>query len=131
MSQQDSTQFFGIGLLERIFESSLDAVEIDDIEGRILYVNDSWCQLFDQDRQNVVNIRWASLRLAAMESPDLMCSWGRCLAEGRSQGMFRLCRAVGGPATVTYTRTLCRNADNVPTGVLTIFRPLGQAEAGG
>ncbi len=116
-------QFFGLGLLARAFEPSLDAVEIDDIEGNVLYVNSAWCRLFQIDKQRAIGERWDILLFDVAEIAGLEQSWERCRAEGSSQASLLRRFDYREAVFVTYTRTLYRNADEVPVGIITIYRP--------
>lgn len=48
---EGGSPYLGLGLLVRALEASVDAVEIDNIRGGIVYVNDSWCHLFERERR--------------------------------------------------------------------------------
>jgi PAS domain S-box-containing protein len=122
----ESTPLFGLGLLVRAFESSLDAVEIDDVEGNVIYVNHAWSRLFQRDVQQAVGARWDDLLSQVANISELRQSWERCMVEGSSQAAFRRRHEGGETLFITYTRTLYRNSDGVPTAVITIYRPQPQ-----
>lgn len=118
--------YMGLGLMVRVLEASSDAMEIDDMAGRIVYLNDAWCQLFEEDRRKVTGQRWDSV--GACSQTGLKESWEAATSEGRSKGTFSMMRSDGKPQRVSYSRTLYRNAEGMETAVITIYRAIAAAD---
>ena len=49
------------GLLEVIVNALPEAVEIDRIDGSILFVNDAWRGMFDRRERDVTGANWESI----------------------------------------------------------------------
>ncbi len=106
-------------------EASTDAVEIDDVEGNVVYVNDSWCRLFEQERLDVTGKHWAHLKHAnqPQSRAALEETWERALKEGGAQGVFSFPRPGDKLQHVSLARTLYSNAGGVETALITFYRP--------
>ncbi len=115
--------FFGLGLLIRAFESSPDAVRIDDTEGTVLYVNDAWTRLFGLSRAEVEGRKYDEVLPEESDAEALSTTWNQCIREGQAVGTLHFDSPGHSPLTGTYSRTLYRNAEGLPTAVITIFRP--------
>ena len=120
----ESRPFLDLRLLASALEATAESVQVDDIEGRVLFVNDAWCQLFERDRRGVTGVRRDALNLGTEEVHKLKTSWSRCLSMGQSQGTFRLGRSDGTATTVWYAHLLYRNAEGAATAAITVYRPL-------
>ena len=128
MIPHETRSYLGLGLLVHALQSSVDPVEIDDLQRSIVFVNNAWCELFGRDRRQVSGTRWDRLQLDGGDSMELRASWARCLADGRAEGTFRLQRS-GLPGTmVSYSRSLYRDVDGAPTATITIYRPLPEGQ---
>ena len=119
MSSSNNAQFFGYSLFASAFESSTDAMEINDMEGVILYVNDAWWKLFQRDRRVPMGTAWDAFEMDDAAKAELKRTWKECLSRETSKGMLRIGRA---DTSVSYVRTLHRTSDDVPSGVVTVYR---------
>ena len=124
MQSEARNSYLGLDPLFSALEASSDSVEIDDIEGSIMFVNDAWCRLFDRSKQDVVGARYDALRLGDADNAELYTSLARCVAYGYSEGAFRLKRPYNTGSTVFYTRALYRDDGGNAIVVMTIYRPL-------
>ena len=76
----------GLGVLISALDPSLDALEIADVEGNIVYVNGSWTRLFECAGQDVAGATWDLVRANGAEYMEIKNSWKSCLERGTSQG---------------------------------------------
>ena len=127
LQSEARNSYLGLDPLFSALDASSDSVEIADIEGSIMFVNDAWCRLFDRSRQDVVGARCETLQLGDADNAALYTSLARCVAYGYSEGAFRLKRTYHTGSTVFYTRALYRNAGGTAIAVMTIYRPLSSA----
>ena len=111
-------------VLAHALEASGESVEIDNLDGRVLFVNDAWCRLFSRDRRQAIGTRWDDLLLSGSDNEELKASWRRCIAEGHSEGAFKVRRIHGAPATILYARSLYQAPEGAPTAAITVYRPL-------
>ena len=112
-----------IDMLVRALDAAEEPLEIDDLQGRILFVNDAWCQMFCRARQEVTGVTWETLQVGGEAVTELRSSWARCIAEGHSAGTFSLRWPDGTSRPVSCTRRLHRDEDGVATVGVTVYRP--------
>ena len=117
----------GLGALVRALEPSVDALEIADLEGKVVYVNGSWSRLFGWNEQDVAGAAWDLVRADGAEYSELKNSWKRCIDVGTSQGTFSASPPDGTEQVVSYARTLSRDSNGVAFAVVTIYRPISKA----
>ncbi len=110
------------GLLGGVLEASSDSVEIDDIDGSVILVNNAWCRFFDREKRDVIGARWDELDLEVAGPSALRDSWDRCISYGRSEGSLRLGWDGAVAVIVPYIRSLFRDPDGNPRAAITIFR---------
>ena len=127
MDSETGSKNLGLGELASALETSVDAVEIADIEGSVAYVNASWSRLFEWDGRDVAGTAWDLVRADGAEYIEVKKSWNRCIEEGTSQGAFAVSRRDGVKTEVSYVRTLSRDSNGVPFAVVTIYRPISNA----
>ena len=89
-------------LLIHALNASSDAVEIADVKGPILFVNDAWCRLFRRTRRDVIGVAWDSLVPNDAGSAELKTSWMRCLSIGTSEGVHELRHTDGTFLSIGY-----------------------------
>ena len=116
----------GLGALIRALDPSLDALEIADVEGNIVYVNGSWSRLFEWVGQDVAGFAWDLVRADGAEYIDVKNSWKTCVEQGNSKGTFFVSLPDGAEKAVSYTRTLFRDSNGVSFAVVTIYRPVSE-----
>lgn len=88
MQSEASNSYLGLDPLFSALEVSSDSVEIDDIEGSIVFVNDAWCRLFDRSKQDVVGARYDALRLSDADNAGHYTSLAHYVAYGHSEEPF-------------------------------------------
>lgn len=114
----------GLGLLAKALETCLDAVEIVDVTGELVYVNEAWCRLFGQGREGVIG-RWAVDIYASLNRGEgLRRSLLECLDAGDARGLLVTTGPGGQEVIAPYTRVLYRNVDGLPTAIVTVYREL-------
>ena len=127
MPEHSSEFRVAVSPLVRALKSSHDAAQIDDMDGCIAFVNDTWCRLFQRERMDVTGAEWDSLGIYPQHDAGLRESWDWCIADGSSCGAFRLLCANGDSLTIRYTRLLYRSANGAPTMTITIYKPESDA----
>ena len=110
-------------LLKHTLEASTDSMEIDDIEGRVVLVNDAWCRMFRMHKDDATGTRWDLLGLDVHDISELGISWDRCIATGRSEGFLQFERKDRFREAVKYGRLLHRDLNGIPNAVITCFKP--------
>lgn len=73
------------GLLLHALDACTDGVELDDVDGAVLFVSRSWCTLLGRDRQEVTGNRCDSLGLDRGTGPGF----------GQGNGRLRQLEAAG------------------------------------
>lgn len=111
-------------LLRDALDATTDPVEIDDLDGRIVSVNDAWCRLFGRTREHVMGTPWDSTATNGLDVSELRRCWMQCRATGHSAGVFDLGRADGLVSRVSFARWLCWGPREGGDAVVTIYRPL-------
>ena len=124
MMPSDIRTALGTHLLRDALEATADSVEIDDLDGRIVSVNDAWCRLFGRTREDVIGTPWDSTPTNGLGVPALRRCWVQCRATGHCGGVFDLGQADGSVSRVSFVRWLCRNPREPGDAVVTIYRPL-------
>lgn len=121
MSSSIKAPFLGYTLFARAFESSTDAVELNDMAGAKLYVNDAYWKLFQRGTQVAKEADGDAIDLGEATKAELKRTWDECLSKDTSKGMLRLGRA---GTAVSYVRNLHKTSDEMPSGVVTIYREI-------
>ena len=103
-------------------------MEIADVNGSILCVNDAWCRLFRRARREVIGVTWDSLE---PNGTGLKRSWMQCLSVGSSVGAYVISHRDGTYLSLDYGRSLFRDMQNTAVAVVTVYRPGPTAIAGG
>ena len=117
-----NSSYLELALIARVLDNSADAVEIDDLDGYIVYVNDSWCLLFSRRRDEVTGLRWDSFHFRGEDMTRLKDSWDKCIKLMTSRGTFRLNGTADGREAISYTRNCFVSDEGMARAVITIFR---------
>ena len=105
-------------------ESSTEPIEIDDLDGSIVFTNEAWEQLFGYDKSDVLRAKWETLQFGSAEPREMKASWAQCIALGHSEGLFHVTLMGNTDLVILYTRSLHKDADGASTAVITRYMPL-------
>lgn len=110
-------------MVQRLFEGSTDAVQVDGMDGRVVYANGAWLSLFRVDADEALGAKWSGMVKDRLCKPAaLSSSWSRCKKGNRAKGVVALKMDGGGQQQVSYTRAPMWQDDGEVWGVLSIFR---------
>jgi PAS domain S-box-containing protein len=124
MMPSDIRTALGTHLLRDALDATADPVEINDLDGRIVSVNDAWCRLFCRTREHVMGTPWESTATNGLDVSELRRCWVQCQATGHSGGVIDLGRADGLVSRVSFARWLCWDPREGGDAVVTIYKPL-------
>jgi PAS domain-containing protein len=122
MRPSDVRTALGAHLLRDALDATADPVEINDLDGRVVSVNDPWCRLFRRAREDVIGAPWDSTETISLGVPALRRCWAQCRATGHCGGVFDLGRADGSVSRVSFARWLSWNPQEADDAVVTIYR---------
>ena len=108
-------------LMVNALDAVSDAVQVDERNGSISFVNQAWCGLFRADRDEVVGLRWDRVLLEGSGAGGLATTWRQCMIDGFSEGALAL-TGPGEHVSVAYVRTLCNVEQGPESYVLTVYR---------
>ena len=113
-----------LAMLRDLFDGSPDAVQVDDMDGRIVFANGAWLSLFHVDADNVEGAEWTGLVMGRLIKEEVLSgSWSRCKKGEPAQGSVALKMDGDGLQHVSYTRVPVRTESGEVCAVLSIFRP--------
>lgn len=113
-----------IAFFQGLFEGSTDAVQVDDIDGRVVFANGSWLSLYQVDADDALGAKWAQLVKGRLcQGENLSRSWSSCKKGKSIQGAVGLKTDGDGQMQVSYSRTPLRGENGEVVAVLSIFRP--------
>ena len=121
--------FLGADILVHAFENSADAVQIDDIDGAVYYVNAAWTALFGNTPDLPSGITREHLSYADADTKLLEQSWVTCLESGFARDSI-----VINPSshllmnTLDVSRTLYKSSEGDPLAMLTVYRNISGEE---
>ncbi len=76
----------GLQLAERVFESSIEGILVTDAEGRVVRVNDAFCEITGYDREEVLGEKASILKSGRHDDEFFERMWHALLNEGKWQG---------------------------------------------
>ena len=130
-SRRSSRSSGEAAMLRELFEGSTDAVQLDDVDGRVIFANGAWLSLFQVEVDDAEGAKWTRLvKGRLLKGQELGRSWSRCKKGGSVQGIVALKSDGDGPQQVSYTRMPVRTKSGEVWAVLSIFRIQG-TEPGG
>ena len=106
--------------------SALDAcsepIEIADLEGRILFVNDSWRNLFSMSGQETKGYTWDSLTLGARHGTRRPAAVPPHEPQDDTAGHLSVSGPHGSSRRVDYSRYVHKGLDGRPVAVIRIYQ---------
>lgn len=117
-------------VLVQAYKNSLDAVQIDRIDGVVYYVNAAWESLFEEIPSDSLDVAREQLSYADADISSLDRSWITCLESGSATGSILFSTPHHALKRLSFTRTLCTDVSSNPIAILTVFRIVSGEEVG-